>query len=147
MAKSVNKVILLGNVGNDPEVSDARNGIVVNFSLATDEGYPDGRGGWRERTEWHFLKAFQRNAEIIRDYVRKGSTLYIEGKLLTESWDDRKTGERKYRTKIVVLDVGLLSHRVKKSTQVEANSEYDEDLALEYAYIPDQEISLQEIPY
>lgn len=147
MAKSVNKVFLLGNAGKDPQVSSARNGIVVNLSLATNERYPDGRGGWQERVEWHNLVAFQRLAEIIRDYVRKGSRLYIEGTLRTESWDDRDTGEHKSRTKVVVLDVGLLSDNPTRRTQDEPAHEYEEQVTSQYGYVPDEEISLQEVPY
>jgi single stranded DNA-binding protein len=65
-------------------------------------------GVWKERTEWHTLVAFQRNAEILRDYVRKGSKILIQGKIRTDSWDDRETGERKYRTKVIVLELTLL---------------------------------------
>ena len=106
MAKSVNKVILLGHVGKDPEVRSTTGGtLVANLSLATSERYKD-RG---ERTEWHNLVAFSRGAEILRDYVRKGSRLYVEGKIQTRSWDDKNSGEKKYRTEVVVLDITLLT--------------------------------------
>src|SRR5260370_9860648 len=108
MSKSVNKVLLLGNVGKDPEVRSLRGGIVVKLSLATNEHFKDGRGDWQERVEWHHLVAFQRTAEIIRDYVRKGSRIFIEGKLRTD-WEDRQTGERKYKKEVVVIEVSLLS--------------------------------------
>ena len=82
MAKSVNKVILLGNVGKDPEIRSTPSGtIVANFALATSDRFQDAQGNWQDRTEWHNLVAFKRTAEIIRDYVKKGSKLYIEGKL------------------------------------------------------------------
>ncbi len=71
MGKSVNKVILLGRAGKDPEVHILRSGTLVNLSLATSEGYKDSRGEWQERTEWHNLVGFQRIGEIIRDYVRR----------------------------------------------------------------------------
>jgi single stranded DNA-binding protein len=93
MSKSINKVILMGNVGQDPEIQDARGGIVVTLSLATDESFKT-NGAWIEKTEWHTLVAFQRNAEILRDYVRKGSKIFIQGKLRTNSWEDRQTGRR-----------------------------------------------------
>jgi single-strand DNA-binding protein len=108
MSKSVNKVILMGNVGQDPDVHQSRDGIVVNLSLATDESFKV-NGEWRDRTEWHNLVAFQRKAEVVRDYVRKGSKILIEGKLHTEHWDDKQTGEPKSKTKIIVLDLTLLS--------------------------------------
>ena len=73
MGKSVNKVILLGRAGKDPEVHILRSGTLVNLTLATSDGYKDSRGEWQERTEWHNLVGFQRIGEILRDYVRKGS--------------------------------------------------------------------------
>jgi single-strand DNA-binding protein len=112
MAKSVNKVILLGNVGKDPEVRSTGGGtMVANFSLATSDRFQDQQGNWQERTEWHNLVAFKRTAEIVRDYVKKGSKLYIEGKIQTRSWDDKETGAKKYRTEIIVNDLSLLSGR------------------------------------
>jgi len=112
MAKSVNKVILLGNVGKDPEVRSTGGGtMVANFSLATSDRFQDAQGNWQDRTEWHNLVAFKRTAEIVRDYVKKGSKLYIEGKIQTRSWDDKETGVKKYRTEIIILDLSLLSGR------------------------------------
>lgn len=112
MAKSVNKVILLGNVGKDPEVRATPGGtMVASFSLATTDRTKDQSGNWSDRTEWHNLVAFQRTAEIIRDYVKKGSKLYVEGKIQTRSWDDKNSGEKKYRTEIIVNDISLLSGR------------------------------------
>lgn len=110
MAKSVNKVTLLGNVGKDPEIRATAGGtIVASFSLATTDRTKDQSGNWTDRTEWHNLVAFQRTAEIIRDYVKKGSKLYVEGKIQTRSWDDKTSGEKKYRTEIIVNDISLLS--------------------------------------
>lgn len=112
MAKSVNKVILLGNVGKDPEIKATASGTVVaTFSIATSERFKDKTGNWQDRTEWHNLVAYQRTAEIIRDYVKKGNKLYVEGRLQTSSWDDKTTGQKKYRTEIIVNDLSLLSGR------------------------------------
>lgn len=112
MAKSVNKVILLGNVGKDPETRSTPGGMLVaNFTLATSDRQKDPQGNWQDRTEWHNLVAFGRTAEIIRDYVKKGSKLFIEGKIQTRSWDDKETGAKRYRTEIIVNDLSLLSGR------------------------------------
>ena len=112
MAKSVNKVILIGNLGKDPEVKVTPSGTpVAKFTLATNERYKDKNGQWQDRTEWHNLVAWQRTAEIIGEYVKKGSKIYIEGRLQTSSWDDKSTGEKKYRTEIIVNDLVLLSGR------------------------------------
>lgn len=112
MPKSVNKVILLGNVGKDPEVKFLPSGLpVANLTLATSERSKDKAGEWQDRTEWHNLTAYQRTAEIIRDYVKKGSKLYIEGRIQTRSWDDQASGQKRYRTEIIVNDLVLLSGR------------------------------------
>jgi single-strand DNA-binding protein len=112
MAKSVNKVILVGNVGKDPEIKFLPSGLpVANFSLATSERFKDKGGEWQDRTEWHNLTAYQKVAEIIRDYVKRGSKLYIEGRIQTRSWDDQASGQKKYRTEIIINDLVLLSGR------------------------------------
>jgi single-strand DNA-binding protein len=112
MARSVNKVVLLGNVGKDPEIRSTPSGVMVaSFGLATSDRFQDAQGNWQDRTEWHNLKAFKRTAEIVRDYVKKGSKLYVEGKITTNSWDDKETGAKKYRTEILVNELVLLSGR------------------------------------
>ena len=112
VSKSVNKVILLGNMGKDPEIKALPSGATVaNFTLATTERYKDKSGEWQDRTEWHNLVAYQRAAEIIRDYTEKGSKLYVEGKLSTRSWEDKESGKTIHRTEIVALDIGLLSSK------------------------------------
>ena len=112
MAKSVNKVILVGNLGKDPEIKYTPSGTAVaKFSLATNEGYKDKSGQWQDRTEWHNIVAWQRLAEIVGEYVKKGSKVYIEGRLQTSSWDDKETGQKKYKTEIVANDLVLLDRR------------------------------------
>ncbi len=112
MAKSVNKVFLLGNVGKDPEIRSSASGVMVaTFTLATSDRQKDAQGNWQDRTEWHNLVAFTRTAEIVRDYVKKGSKLYVEGKIQTRSWDDKETRAKRYRTEIIVNDHSLLSGR------------------------------------
>jgi single-strand DNA-binding protein len=102
-------VILVGNVGKDPEVRYSLSGTpVANFSLATNERFKDRNDEWQERTEWHSIVAWQRLAEIVGEYVAKGSRVYVEGKLRTTSWEDRQSGERKYRTQVVAHDLVLL---------------------------------------
>jgi single-strand DNA-binding protein len=112
MAKSVNKVILLGNVGKDPEVKFLPSGsAVANFSIATTERFKDKGGEWQDKTEWHNLTAYGKVAEIIQKYVHKGDKLFIEGRLTTRSWDDKESGKKVYRTEIIVGDLSLLSGR------------------------------------
>jgi single-strand DNA-binding protein len=112
MARSVNKVTLLGNVGKDPEIRSTAGGtMVANLTLATSDRQKDAQGNWQDRTEWHNLVAFTRTAEIVRDYVKKGSKLYVEGKIQSRSWDDKETGQKRYRTEIIVNELVLLSAR------------------------------------
>jgi single-strand DNA-binding protein len=114
--KSVNRATLLGNVGRDPEIKVTGSGTsVANFSIATSERYKDKSGEWQDRTEWHNVVAYGRPADIIRDYVRKGSKLYVEGRIQTRSWDGND-GAKHYRTEIVVDQVVLLSGGEKQSS-------------------------------
>jgi single-strand DNA-binding protein len=115
MAKGVNKVILLGYVGKDPEIRSTQSGtIVANISLATNEKVKQGED-WVDKTEWHSLVAFKRTAEIVRDYVKKGSQIHVEGKLQTRSWDDKDSGQKKYRTEIIINDLVLLGGQGKEN--------------------------------
>jgi single-strand DNA-binding protein len=112
MAKGVNKVFLLGNVGKDPEIRTTAGGMTVaSFSLATAERAKDQQGNWADKTEWHNLVCFQRTAEIVRDYVKKGTQIFVEGKIQTRSWDDKESGQKKYKTEILVNDLSLLGGR------------------------------------
>jgi len=109
MAKSVNKVILIGNLGKDPEVKYTTSGTAVaKFSLATNERYKDKTGEWQDRTEWHNIVAWQRTAEIAGEYLKKGRSVYIEGRLHTNSWEDKETKQKKYMTEIWVDNLVLL---------------------------------------
>jgi single-strand DNA-binding protein len=118
MAKGTNKALLLGNVGKDPEIRSTNSGtIVATFSLATADRQKDSSGNWTERTEWHNLVAFNRTAEVIRDYVKKGTQLFIEGKIQTRSWDDKAMGEKKYRTEILIDQLTLLGGTQNREKQ------------------------------
>jgi len=111
MAKGVNKVFLLGNVGKDPEIRTTAGGMTIaSFSLATADRAKV-NNEWTDKTEWHNLVAFQRTAEIVRDYVKKGTQIFVEGKIQTRSWDDKESGAKKYRTEILVNELSLLGSR------------------------------------
>ncbi|MGB8131662.1 MAG: single-stranded DNA-binding protein [Candidatus Angelobacter sp.] len=128
MAKSINKVILVGNVGKDPEVKYTPNGVALaKFSMATNERFKDKSGEWQDRTEWHNVLAWQRLAEIVGEYVQHGAKLYIEGKLQTSSWEDRNNGEKKYRTEIVARDIVLLGSREMGSKEVRNSAEEERE--------------------
>lgn len=108
---SVNKAIVVGNLGNDPELRNLPDGSsVVNFSLATSDVYTDKNGNRVEKTEWHRISFFGRPAEIIHEYARKGSKMYVEGFLQTRKWQD-KEGIDRYTTEIKGREFTFLSTR------------------------------------
>jgi single-strand DNA-binding protein len=107
----VNKVILVGNLGKDPEVRHLEGGAAVaNFPLATSESYKDKSGQRVEQTEWHNIVVWRGLAEVAEKYLKKGMTIYVEGKLRTRSWDD-KEGHKRYTTEIVGDTFTILSKR------------------------------------
>src|ERR1017187_7642520 len=109
MAKGGNKVFLLGNVGKDPEIKATVRGMTIaTFGWATADRQKDAQGNWTDHTEWHNMVAFQRTAEIVRDYVKKGTQLFIEGKIQTRSWEDKESGQKKYKTEILINELSLL---------------------------------------
>jgi single-strand DNA-binding protein len=112
MARGVNKVILVGNLGRDPEMKYTASGAAIaNITVATSESWNDKQTGEKvEKTEWHRVVAFQRLAEIMGEYLRKGSQVYIEGKLQTRKWQDQN-GQDRYSTEVVANDMQMLGAR------------------------------------
>jgi len=112
MSRGINKVILVGNLGRDPEMRQTKSGTqVVNFPVATNESWTDkGTGEKKDRTEWHKVIAWGRTAEICNEYLTKGKQVYIEGRLQTSEWED-KDGNKRYTTEIVVSDMQMLGSR------------------------------------
>lgn len=113
---SVNKVILLGNIGKDPEVRETKAGNIVNMVMATSEKYTDKSGQKQEKTEWHNLVVFGKLADVVSKYVKKGDKLYVEGSITTRKWED-KEGNTRYTTEVKVRDLTMLGGAEKKSTQ------------------------------
>jgi len=108
----VNKVILIGNLGRDPEVRSTPSGQpVASFTLATNRRWRDKSGQRQEQTEWHNIVVWGKQAEIAGQYLTKGKQIFLEGRLQTRSWDDRQTGEKKYRTEIVCENFQMLGQR------------------------------------
>ena len=108
MSRGVNKVILLGRLGKDPEMRYAPSGTAIaTFSLATNHRQKSQDGEWVDKTEWHNLIAFGKTAEIAGEYLKKGRELYVEGRLQTSSWEDQQ-GQKKYKTEIVVSDLQMI---------------------------------------
>ena len=112
MARGVNKVILVGNLGRDPEVRYTPNGAAVaNVTIATSDSWKDKQSGeQQERTEWHRVVFFNRLAEIVGEYLKKGSQIYIEGRLQTRKWQDQ-SGQDRYTTEIVASEMQMLGGR------------------------------------
>lgn len=112
MARGVNKVILIGHLGADPDTKSMPSGTAVaNLRIATTEGYKDKQSNeWQERTEWHNVALFGRLAEVAGEYLRKGSQVYIEGRLRTRKWQD-KQGNDRYSTEIIANDMQMLGGR------------------------------------
>jgi single-strand DNA-binding protein len=112
MARGINKVILVGNLGKDPEIKyTASGGAIANLTIATSDSWNDKQTGEKvEKTEWHRVVAFQRLAEIMGEYLKKGSQVYIEGKLQTRKWQDQ-SGQDRYTTEIVANDMQMLGSR------------------------------------
>ena len=111
MARGVNKVILVGNLGNDPEVRYTPSGAAVaNFNLATNYSFKNKEGNWEDQTEWHRIVLWSRLAEVAKEYASKGSRVYIEGRLQTRNWEDQ-SGQKRYTTEIIANDLQLLDSR------------------------------------
>lgn len=119
MAKGINKVILVGNLGRDPEVRYTSDGsAVTTLNIATSESWKDQQGQQQERTEWHKVVLFGRLAQIAADYVKKGSQVYVEGKLQTRKWQDQN-GQDRYSTEIVGQQMQMLGSRPEYGSKSE----------------------------
>jgi len=110
--RGVNKVILVGNLGKDPDVQYLDNNVsVARFTLATNDSYKDKDGNRVDQTEWHNIVAWRRLAKIAEDYLRKGSKIFLEGKIRTRSYEDKQTGEKKYITEIIADNFIMLDKK------------------------------------
>jgi single-strand DNA-binding protein len=108
----VNKVILVGNLGRDPEVRSTPSGqSVANFTLATSRRWNDRDGNRQEQTEWHRIVCWGRQAEVAGEYLTKGKQIYVEGRLQTRSWEDKQSGEKRYTTEVICDNFQMLGRR------------------------------------
>ncbi len=123
MARGINKVIIVGNCGQDPETRYMPSGgAVTNLSLATSESWKDkNTGQQQERTEWHRVVFFNRLAEIAGEYVKRGSKIYVEGSLRTRKWQDRDSGQDRYTTEIVANEMQMLDSKGSSAGDVSAS--------------------------
>jgi single-strand DNA-binding protein len=151
---SVNKVILVGRLGRDPETRYTGSGqAVANFTLATDSAYKDRAGERQKRTEWHRIVAWGKLAEICQQYLKKGAQVYIEGRLQTREWED-KSGQKRSTTEIVASDMRMLGSRSDSAAAAGAGTAPGASRAAEYeAPAPDESgsqessISDEDIPF
>jgi len=135
---SVNKVILVGNLGKDPEIRYTSNSIpVASFPIATTEYYKDKNGNRQEITEWHNIVAWRGLAELSEKYLKKGKQLYVEGKLRTRSWDD-KDGNKKYMTEVIADNFVLLGKKEGDTGGESAQPKEAQPAGMEQAPTPDQ---------
>ena len=108
----VNKVILVGNLGRDPEVRSTPSGQnVATFSIATNRKWRDRDGNRQEQTEWHNIVCWGRQAEVAGQYLTKGRQIFVEGRLQTRSWEDKQSGEKKYKTEVICDNFQMLGQR------------------------------------
>jgi len=153
MPKSVNKVILIGNLGKDPELKHTGGGTAVaKFTLATNDRYKDKDGNWQDKTEWHNVTCWARLAEIASEYLKKGRTVYIEGSLRTDSWDDKQSGQKRYMTYVNASDLVLLGGGRSEeggSRGSSRGSDFDQSGSNEFESAPSRatEITDDDIPF
>ena len=145
MAGSVNKVILLGNLGRDPDIRATQDGNkIVNLSIATSERWKDRNSGeQREKTEWHRVVLWRRLAEIAGEYLKKGSKVYIEGQLQTRKWE--QDGQTRYTTEVVGRDMQFLDSRGSSSSDSSSYDDTNQDMSSQN--LPDSGITDDDIPF
>jgi len=131
----INKAIILGNLGNDPETRFTESGTAItNISVATSEKWKDkNTGQQQEKTEWHRVSAFGKLAEIMGEYLKKGSKVYIEGKIQTRKYQDKETGQDRYSTEIVARDMQMLDSRTDGTASANNAPAQPQDLGDEFA--------------
>jgi single-strand DNA-binding protein len=126
---SVNKVILVGHLGKDPEIRFmSNNEAVANVSIATSENWKTKEGEKKEKTEWHHLVFYRRLAEIAGEYLKKGAQIYVEGKIQTRKWQDKETGADRYTTEIIVNEMKMLGSKgtdLEKTPQAATHTSSD----------------------
>lgn len=125
MAKDLNKVMIIGRLGTDPEMRYTPSGSpVTTFRVATSRQWKDGNGESRDETEWFSVVAWNKLAEICHQYLSRGVRVYVEGRLQTRSWDDAQTGQTRYRTEVVASDMIILDNRSAGPRESHADDEY-----------------------
>ena len=144
---SVNKVILLGRLGQDPELKYTPNGSAVcNFSVATTESWTDKSGQKQDKTEWHRIVVWGKLAELCNQYLSKGRQAFIEGKLQTRSWDD-KDGNKKYTTEILASTVQFIGGTTSPQNQTQSDPQYSQEPSQDYKVADETHFAADDIPF
>ena len=142
----VNRVILIGNLGKDPEVRTLEGGAkVANFPLATTETYKNRSGDRAEHTEWHNIVLWRGLAEVAERFLKKGNSVYIEGKLRTRSWDDQETGNKRYITEVIADNMTMLGGRRDDAAEAANGSKEAENPPPEPSEVADD--SSDDLPF
>ena len=128
---SLNKIMLIGNLGKDPEIKAVGASKMGAFPIAVTERFKDKNGQQQERTEWVNIVVWNRQAEIAEQYLKKGSAIYVEGKMETRSWDDKTTGEKKYRTEVRALNFQMLGGKSEGGTTGAPQSQRQQTAAID----------------
>lgn len=145
---SVNKVILVGRLGKDPELKYTPAGVAVaNFSMATSEVFVGKDGQKNETTEWHNIVVWNKTAENCSKYLTKGKQAYVEGKLQTRSWDDKQTGQKRYATDVVAHTVQFLDSQKQQGQPPQAEYGSQPSGGGQQQYQPQQQVNIEEIPF
>ena len=147
---SVNKVLLIGRLGNNPEIRHTNTGsAVANFNLATSENWTDKNGQRQERTEWHKIVVWGKLAELCEKYLSKGRQCFVEGKLQTRSWDD-KDGNKRYTTEIVATSIQFLGSAAGASNSMDRSAGMDQGMSMDMGSAPamsEASFTEDEIPF
>jgi single-strand DNA-binding protein len=119
---TVNKAIIIGRLGQDPDMRYAPSGTAISsFSAATNHRMKDSDGNWTDQTEWHNIKAFGKQAEFVGEYLKKGRTVFVEGRLQTSNWED-KNGQRHYKTEIIANDIQMIGGRADAGNSAKSDN-------------------------
>ena len=144
---AVNKVLLLGNLGNDPELKYTNTQTpVCNLSMATTERWNDKSSGQpQEKTEWHRVIVWGKQAENCNQYLKKGSKVFVEGKITTRSWDDEKTGQKRYSTEIIANNVQFVNSKIQENDALK--DAHDKNETDDYNVSTDTNFASDDIPF
>lgn len=153
MIRGINKVIIVGRLGADPDLRFAPNGTAIaRFNVATTERVPVGEGNWDDRTEWHRVVVFGRLAEMCGNYLSKGRLVYVEGRLRTQQWED-KQGTKRFTTEIIARDIQFLDstgptkENMPESANIKETSVQNDSLSESLAAVPEGNIPDDDIPF